>query len=135
MKAAASSCGRHGQGTRRGPAAGFDQQDPVAEYERKIGEIALDLMGPEAFVAGEDYDPHPWQATFLQTRTHTISAADPAQHHRRARSASRRAERMSAVTEEREELVRGVRDMLAKRALAKTRGAGVRHPYDATRGA
>ncbi len=43
-----------------------------SEYERKIGEIALDLMGPEAFVVGDDYDLHPWQATFLQTRTHTI---------------------------------------------------------------
>jgi alkylation response protein AidB-like acyl-CoA dehydrogenase len=43
-----------------------------SEYERKIGEIALDLMGPESFVVGDGYDLHPWQATFLQTRTHTI---------------------------------------------------------------
>ncbi|HXA42742.1 MAG TPA: acyl-CoA dehydrogenase family protein [Candidatus Solibacter sp.] len=44
-----------------------------SEYERRLGEIALDILGPEALVtAGDDYQLAPWQQTFLQTRTHTI---------------------------------------------------------------
>ena len=44
-----------------------------SEYERRLGEIALDILGPEALVtAGDDYTLAPWQQTFLQTRTHTI---------------------------------------------------------------
>jgi alkylation response protein AidB-like acyl-CoA dehydrogenase len=43
-----------------------------SEYERRIGELALDLLGAEALVVGEDYDLSAWQQTFLTTRTHTI---------------------------------------------------------------
>jgi alkylation response protein AidB-like acyl-CoA dehydrogenase len=43
-----------------------------SEYERKLGEIALDTLGPESMVVGESYNLAPWQQTFLQTRTHTI---------------------------------------------------------------
>ena len=43
-----------------------------SEYERRLGEIALDILGAEALVTGEDYKLAPWQQTFLQTRTHTI---------------------------------------------------------------
>jgi alkylation response protein AidB-like acyl-CoA dehydrogenase len=43
-----------------------------SEYERRLGELALDLLGPESLVVGEGYKLGPWQQTFLQTRTHTI---------------------------------------------------------------
>jgi len=43
-----------------------------SEYERRLLELALDLLGPEALVTGEGYELTPWQQTFLQTRTHTI---------------------------------------------------------------
>src|SRR5207248_2913606 len=43
-----------------------------SEYERRLGELALDILGPEALVTGEDYQLAPWQSTFLMTRTHTI---------------------------------------------------------------
>ena len=43
-----------------------------SEYERRLGEIALDILGPESLVVGHDYKLAPWQQTFLQTRTHTI---------------------------------------------------------------
>ena len=43
-----------------------------SEYERRLLELALDILGPESLVAGEDYQLSHWQQTFLQTRTHTI---------------------------------------------------------------
>jgi alkylation response protein AidB-like acyl-CoA dehydrogenase len=43
-----------------------------SEYQRKLAEIALDILGPEAMVVGENYQLAPWQQTFLHTRTHTI---------------------------------------------------------------
>ncbi|MCK1574579.1 acyl-CoA dehydrogenase family protein, partial [Bradyrhizobium sp. 174] len=45
-----------------------------SEYERRLGEIALDILGPEALVTGDNYELSPWQLTFLETRTHTIWA-------------------------------------------------------------
>jgi alkylation response protein AidB-like acyl-CoA dehydrogenase len=43
-----------------------------SEYARRVGEIALDLEGPDALVVGENYDLDPWQHNFLNTRTQTI---------------------------------------------------------------
>ena len=43
-----------------------------SEYERRVGELALDLLGPEALAVGDDYALGSWQQTFLTTRTHTI---------------------------------------------------------------
>jgi alkylation response protein AidB-like acyl-CoA dehydrogenase len=43
-----------------------------SEYERRLAELALDLLGPEALVTGDDYGLDQWQQTFLTTRTHTI---------------------------------------------------------------
>lgn len=43
-----------------------------SEYEQRLGEIALDIIGPEALVTGDDYELSRWQTTFLETRTHTI---------------------------------------------------------------
>jgi len=43
-----------------------------SEYQRRLGEIALDILGPEALVTGEDYKLAPWQSTFLMARTGTI---------------------------------------------------------------
>jgi len=43
-----------------------------SEYERRIGELSLDLLGPEALTVGDDYALGSWQQTFLTTRTHTI---------------------------------------------------------------
>ena len=43
-----------------------------SEYERRLAEIALDILGPEALVTGDNYGLSPWQITFLETRTHTI---------------------------------------------------------------
>ena len=43
-----------------------------SEYERRLLEMALEVLGPEALVTGEGFELSHWQQTFLQTRTHTI---------------------------------------------------------------
>jgi alkylation response protein AidB-like acyl-CoA dehydrogenase len=43
-----------------------------SEYGRRLGEIALDLIGPESLVVGDDYSLGAWQETFLTNRTTTI---------------------------------------------------------------
>ena len=43
-----------------------------SEYQRRLGEIAMDLAGAPALVVGPDYDLDSWQSTFLSTRSHTI---------------------------------------------------------------
>ena len=97
-----------------------------SEYARRVGELSLDLLGPESLVVGDDYDLSHWQAGVPRHANADDlgrDRRDPAQHHRRARARpAEGAERMSAVTEERDDLVRGVRDLLSKRAtLARTR--------------
>jgi len=42
------------------------------EYERRLAELALELVGPEALEVGDDYKLSGWQQTFLHTRTHVI---------------------------------------------------------------
>jgi alkylation response protein AidB-like acyl-CoA dehydrogenase len=44
----------------------------ASEYDRRLGEIALDILGPDALVTGERYELNYWQHTFLETRTWTI---------------------------------------------------------------
>jgi alkylation response protein AidB-like acyl-CoA dehydrogenase len=60
-----------GQDPGRG-AAGSINKIRWSEYERRLGEIALDILGGEALVTGADYELSPWQIIFLETRTHTI---------------------------------------------------------------
>jgi alkylation response protein AidB-like acyl-CoA dehydrogenase len=43
-----------------------------SEYQRRVGELAMDLVGPEGLVVGDDYDLGRWQQTFLGARTVTI---------------------------------------------------------------
>lgn len=43
-----------------------------SEYERRLAEIALDILGSDALVTGNDYELSLWQTAFLETRTHTI---------------------------------------------------------------
>jgi alkylation response protein AidB-like acyl-CoA dehydrogenase len=42
------------------------------EYERRLAELALELVGPGALEVGDDYKLSGWQQTFLHTRTHVI---------------------------------------------------------------
>ncbi|TQM01753.1 acyl-CoA dehydrogenase family protein [Pseudonocardia kunmingensis] len=43
-----------------------------SEYERRLAEIAMDLLGPDALVVGPDYELDHWQEELLVTRSHTI---------------------------------------------------------------
>ena len=43
-----------------------------SEYHRRFGELALDVLGSETLVTGEDYKLSPWQSAFLSGRTETI---------------------------------------------------------------
>lgn len=43
-----------------------------SEFQQRFMEIAMDLLGPEALVTGEDYALNEWQEEFLVTRSHTI---------------------------------------------------------------
>jgi alkylation response protein AidB-like acyl-CoA dehydrogenase len=47
-----------------------------SEYHRRLGEIAMDLLGPEALVRpeGEGYATNRWQSAFLGSRAGTIYA-------------------------------------------------------------
>ncbi|PRZ44236.1 hypothetical protein CLV47_101361 [Antricoccus suffuscus] len=43
-----------------------------SEYERRMAEIAMDLLGPDSLVVGPGYELDEWQEEFLVTRSHTI---------------------------------------------------------------
>ena len=43
-----------------------------SEYQRRLGEIAMNVVGPESLLAGDGYELDRWPATFLGTRAHTI---------------------------------------------------------------
>jgi alkylation response protein AidB-like acyl-CoA dehydrogenase len=43
-----------------------------SEYQRRLGEIAMNIKGPSAALVEDDYKLDRWQSTFLQTRSHTI---------------------------------------------------------------
>lgn len=42
------------------------------EYERRLAELALELVGADALEVGDGYKLSGWQQTFLHTRTHVI---------------------------------------------------------------
>jgi alkylation response protein AidB-like acyl-CoA dehydrogenase len=43
-----------------------------SEYQRRLAEIAMDLLGPDALVVGDGYELDHWQEELLVTRSHTI---------------------------------------------------------------
>jgi alkylation response protein AidB-like acyl-CoA dehydrogenase len=43
-----------------------------SEYEKRLGEFALDALGANALVTGVRYELSQWQLTFVETRDHTI---------------------------------------------------------------
>ena len=60
-----------------------------SEYHKKLGEIAIGIVGTDALVGpeGAGYPPRAWQNVFLSQpgRDHLLrDQRDPAQHHRRA---------------------------------------------------
>jgi hypothetical protein len=59
-------------GTGRGAGNGSTSKIRWSEYQRRMTEIAMDLLGPDALVVGEDYELGHWQEEFLVTRSHTI---------------------------------------------------------------
>jgi alkylation response protein AidB-like acyl-CoA dehydrogenase len=59
-------------GTGRGVGNGSTSKIRWSEYQRRMTEIAMDLLGPDALVVGEDYELGHWQEEFLVTRSHTI---------------------------------------------------------------
>jgi hypothetical protein len=61
-----------GGGTGRGLGNGSTSKIRWSEYQRRMAEIAMDLLGPDALIVGEDYDLDHWQEEFLVTRSHTI---------------------------------------------------------------
>ncbi|GAB3451392.1 acyl-CoA dehydrogenase family protein [Actinophytocola sediminis] len=61
-----------GGGTGRGLGNGSTSKIRWSEYQRRLTEIAMDLLGPDALVVGEDYELSHWQEEFLVTRSHTI---------------------------------------------------------------
>lgn len=65
--------GRLAEGGEPGPEASISKLF-WSEYERRVGEIAADLLGAEALVrpAGEGYPVSHWQGVFLASRAGTI---------------------------------------------------------------
>jgi alkylation response protein AidB-like acyl-CoA dehydrogenase len=59
-------------GTGRGAGNGSTSKIRWSEYQRRMAEIAMDLLGPDALVVGDEYELDHWQEEFLVTRSHTI---------------------------------------------------------------
>src|SRR5690606_28760767 len=59
-------------GTGEGLGNGSTSKIRWSEYQRRMTEIAMDLLGPDALVVGPNYDLVTWQEEFLVTRSHTI---------------------------------------------------------------
>jgi alkylation response protein AidB-like acyl-CoA dehydrogenase len=59
-------------GTGRGLGNGSTSKIRWSEYQRRMTEIAMDLLGPDALVVGPGYELGPWQEEFMVTRSHTI---------------------------------------------------------------
>ncbi|WP_395108252.1 acyl-CoA dehydrogenase family protein [Actinomadura sp. SCN-SB] len=62
------AAGRSGQGL----ANGSTSKIRWSEFQRRLAEIAMDLIGPDALVTGVGYELDEWQDEFLSTRSHTI---------------------------------------------------------------
>lgn len=43
-----------------------------SEYQRRLGEIAVELLGPDGLLVGEGYHLGAWSQLFLTSRSHTI---------------------------------------------------------------
>lgn len=43
-----------------------------SEYQRRMAEYAVEILGAESMVVGDDYELDYFQRVFLQTRGHTI---------------------------------------------------------------
>jgi alkylation response protein AidB-like acyl-CoA dehydrogenase len=61
---------QHSSGT--GLGNGSTTKIRWSEYERRLAEIAMDLLGPDGLVVGPDYELDHWQEELLVTRSHTI---------------------------------------------------------------
>jgi alkylation response protein AidB-like acyl-CoA dehydrogenase len=59
-------------GAGRGLGNGSTTKIRWSEYERRLAEIAMDILGPDALVVGPDYELDHWQEELLVTRSHTI---------------------------------------------------------------
>jgi alkylation response protein AidB-like acyl-CoA dehydrogenase len=59
-------------GSGRGAGNGSTSKIRWSEFQRRMCEIAMDLLGPDALVVGDDYELDHWQEEFLVTRSHTI---------------------------------------------------------------
>jgi alkylation response protein AidB-like acyl-CoA dehydrogenase len=61
-----------GGGGGQGLGNGSTSKIRWSEFQRRLTEIAMDLLGPDALVVGEGYELSHWQEEFLVTRSHTI---------------------------------------------------------------
>lgn len=43
-----------------------------SEYQQRLGEIAVELLGPDGLLVGPDYRLDQWSQLFLTSRSHTI---------------------------------------------------------------
>jgi hypothetical protein len=59
-------------GTGTGLGNGSTTKIRWSEYERRLAEIAMDVLGPDALTVGPGYELGYWQEEFLVTRSHTI---------------------------------------------------------------
>ena len=59
-------------GTGRSAGNGSTSKIRWSEYQRRMTEIAMDLLGPDALLVGDGYELDHWQEEFLVTRSHTI---------------------------------------------------------------
>ncbi|RAY15610.1 acyl-CoA dehydrogenase [Actinomadura craniellae] len=62
------AAGRSGQGL----ANGSTSKIRWSEFQRRLTEIAMDLIGPDALVTGAGYELDEWQDEFFAARSHTI---------------------------------------------------------------
>ncbi|SNT58502.1 Acyl-CoA dehydrogenase [Actinomadura meyerae] len=59
-------------GAGQGLANGSTSKIRWSEFQRRLTEIALDLIGPDALLTGPGYELDEWQDDFLAARSHTI---------------------------------------------------------------
>ena len=54
-----------------GPSASMNKMF-WSEYQRRLGELAMNIEGPASMLVGDGYRLDRWQSTFLTSRSHTI---------------------------------------------------------------